>query len=621
MVCKPSLLIAIAALLLYPSAQAKAAADEKSSAILAAVKAATGAARWDALAQLDQRGSLAQGGQAGTWRQSIDLQQGRYASYDTLGGVSGGEGYDGRQGWFMDEKSIVSVRDSVQAEREAATDTYIVRQGWLHAASFDTASIRFMGARKEAGRAWDVVRIVPHGGSAFDLWVDAQRHRIDRIVKQTDDGGTETTWYGDYRPVAGVLLPFFQRVGNGDAQYDTTIRLQQVTVSERAQDRDFRRPASSVRDAHIDQGAPAATVPFTPYGGLIMVDVSINGEQPLPFILDTGGLNLLTPAAAHKLGVDGAGHQAVQGVGEATQSMQLAQVKSYRVGQVELDDQRFLIMALPQLLTDRGEREPIAGLIGYELLRRFVTRIDYDHHTLGFIPIQAFRPATGVASLPLVFNERTPQLKAEVDGVPGIFSLDSGDSGGLTVLEPFAKAHGIRRQGVVMAAQGRGAGGKIGLSEAYVDSLALGPFVIARPLTSFAAPTKGVFASSVLGGNIGYDVLSRFVLTFDYEHRRLYLEPGQRYASSPSHGYCGMGLDRASHDAFVVSSLVPGSPAADAGLRKGDRVTALNGQPASHLGLDELRGLVQQPAGARLVLSVMRGTQTHTYTLVLRERP
>ncbi|WP_158628830.1 aspartyl protease family protein [Dyella choica] len=621
MVCKLLWLIAIASLLLNPFLEARAAADEKSAAILAAVKTATGGARWDALAELDLQGTLAQGGQSGAWRQSNDLRQGRYASYDTLGGVAAGEGYDGRLGWFLDEKSMVSVRESIQAEREVATDAYIVRQGWLHATSFDPASIRFVAVREAAGHAYDVIHIVPQGGSGFELWVDAHRHLIDHIVKQTDDGGTETTWYGDYQPVAGVLLPYLQRIGNGDAQYDTTIHLQQVTASDQAQDDHFQRPASSMHDAHIDQDAPFATVPFTPYGGLIMVDVSINGEKPLPFLLDTGGLNLLTPAAAHKLGIDGAGHLAVQGVGEATQSMQVAQVKSYRLGRVELDEQRFLIVALPPLLTDRGEREPIAGLIGYELLRRFVTRIDYDHHTLGFTAIQAFQAVPEQASLPLVFNERTPQLKAKVDGVPGVFSLDSGDSGGLTVFEPFAKAHGIGKRGPVIASQARGAGGKIGLSEAYVDSLALGPFVISHPLTSFAAPAKGVFASSVLAGNIGYDVLSRFVLTFDYEHRRLYLEQGQRFASSPRHGYSGMGLDRMSHEALVVSSLVPGSPAAAAGLRTGDQVTALNGEPASRIDLDQLRRIAEQPAGSRLVLSVIRGHATRTYTLVLRESP
>lgn len=618
MVCKPFLLIAL--VLMIPLPRAMASPDEKAQAILATVKATTGGRHWDTLAEIDQQGTLEQGGQTGSRRQAMDLQRGRYATYDTLGGEPSGEGYDGRLSWFMDEKSMVSIRESIQAERAAATDAYIVRHGWMRPSSEDPAVIQLVGKRKEAGRDFDVIRITPQGGAGFELWVDAHRHLIDRIVKETDDGGKEITWYSDYRQVAGVLLPYAQRIGNGDAQYDTLIRVQQAKVTA-VEDGHFARPASVVRDAHIDEDARSASVSFTPYGGLIVVDVSVDGAKPLPFVLDTGGLNLLTPEAAHKLGIGGEGHQAVQGVGEATQSMQTAQVKNYRLGKVVLEDQRFLIVELPRLLTDRGEREPIAGLIGYELLRRFVTRVDYDTSTLTFTPIKAFDGTSERVSLPLVFNDRTPQLQAKVDGVPGVFALDSGDSGSLTVFAPFAKAHGIRKQGKVLASEGRGAGGKIGLSEAYVESLALGPFTIAHPLTTFAAPTKGVFASSVLAGNIGYDVLSRFVLTFDYEHRRLYLEPGRRFDEMRRHGYSGLGLDRLSHAVFVVSTLVPGSPAEAAGLRVGDEISVINGEPVSRLGLDDLRRLMQQPAGAHVTLSVVRGDASRTYTLVLRDRP
>jgi hypothetical protein len=621
MVCKPLALMAVALLLVDASPHALAGADQKARAVLAAVKAASGGAHWDELAELDQQGLAAEGGQSGPWRQALDLKRGRYASYSTLGGVAAGEGYDGEHGWFMDEKSMVSVRDAIQARRETATQAYIARQGWLRSASADPASMQFVGLRQEAGHAFAVVRIVPRRGSGIELWVDAQRHLIDRIITSADDGETQTTWYADYRPVAGVLLPYLQRSGNGDAQYDTTIRLQHVTALKTARDADFRRPASAVHDAYIEHGATNASVPFISYGGLIVVAVSIDGAPPLPFVLDTGGLNLLTPAAARKLGIEGLGHQAVQGVGEAVQAMQVAQVKRYRLGQVVLEDQRFLIVSLPQLLTDRGAQEPIAGLIGYELLRRFATRIDYDHHMLTFTPNQAFEGMAGQTPLPLAFNERTPQVTASIDGVPGVFSLDTGDSGGLTVFEPFARAHGIRKLGKVLATQMRGAGGKIVASEAHVETLALGPFSIAHPLATFAAPAKGVFASSVLGGNLGYDVLSQFVLTFDYEHRRLYLQRGQRFASAQSHGYSGLGLDRRDHQTLVVATVAPDSPAQTAGLRVGDQVTAINGTPASQLGLDDLRGLAMQPAGTRVTLYAMRNGVPRTYAVTLQNRP
>lgn len=623
MLCKASWAVLIAVLLCSSSTPVLAFSgpDSPAKAVVAAMKAASGGKHWEALAEIDQQGEIAQGGQTGPWRRCEDLRQGRYTTYATLGGVAGGEGYDGRHGWFMDEKSMVSVRDSIQAQREVTTDAYIARRGWLKASSADAAQMRFLGRRRDAGRNVDGVRITPRGGIPFELWIEEQHHFLDYLVKHTDDGETETIRYTDYRPVAGVLLPYVLRTGNGDAQYDSVVHIQKIVARRSMQEDCFQQPASSVHDAYIEGGAPSASVPFSSYGGLMMVRVSLAGAKPLPFILDTGGLNLLTPEAARTLGIDGKGHQAVQGVGAATQAMQMAQVPAYRIGKVVMEDQRFLIVKLPLLLTDRGKREPIAGLIGYELLRRFATRIDYVRDSLTFTPVGTFHGEAGAVSIPIVFDARTPQITARVDGVAGIFALDSGDSGDLTVFEPFAKAHGIRKLGKALTSKARGAGGTVALSEAYVGSLSIGPFTMTHPLTAFAAPAKGVFASHVLGGNIGYGVLSQFVLTFDYEHRRLYLQRGPRFGKIGRHGYSGVGLDRISHDALVVATLVPGSPGDKAGLRSGDHITAINDVPVSDLGLDAIRRAMQQPAGSRLSMKVLRGQRSRVCTVVLGDRP
>ncbi len=621
MVCKMSSITAALALAMTPLVSVRAAATSapQPELIFAAMKAATGGTHWDAVAELDQQSDIEQGGQKGHCVQYQDLLEGRSMSSCTLGGVQDGQGYDGIISWFMDEKSMVSARESIQAKREAVTDAYIARNGWFRSASADPATMHFVGERHEVGRNFDVVHVVPKGGMAFDAWIDTHSHLLNRVAEDTDDGETQTTWYTDYRSVDGVLVPYAQRVGNGDAQYDMTSHAQQIVARAIPDDARFAMPSSTVRDAHIDGGASSATVPFVPYGGLIMVEVSIDGAKPLPFILDTGGLNLLTPDAAHKLGVAGEGNQAVRGVGEATQSMQIAQIKSYRVGDVTMDDQRFMIVDLPRLLTDRGEHEPIAGLIGYELLRRFATRIDYDKSVLTFTPEALFHGAPRATSIPIVFNDRTPQVEARVNDVPGTFSLDTGDAGNLTVFAPFAKAHAIEPRGKTYASQARGAGGAIGMIEAAVDTFSIGSFTLTHPTTSFAAPTKGGFASNLLAGNIGYGVLSRFIVTFDYERRQLYLQPGDHFAVALPRGRTGVGLDRLSHDAFYVATLVPHSPGDEAGLHVGDLVTAIDQVPVARMGLDDVRRLMQQSAGTRMQMSIMRNSAASLRTLTLRD--
>ncbi|WP_158545018.1 aspartyl protease family protein [Dyella monticola] len=581
------------------------------------MKMASGGAHWDLFKELDQDFAVEQGGQRGRCTEYQDLRSGRYASYCTLAELPNAQGYDGTRAWFMDEKSMVSVRESIQSTREAATDTYLMRNGWFHGASVDPAHMTYVGQRTEAGKIFDVVDVVPEGGLGIEAWIDARSHLLDRVIEDSDDGSKQTTWYSDYRPVDGVMVAFKQRQGMGDPQYDETLQLQHVALRNTADNTHFAMPSSSVHDADIDGGAASTTVSFTPYAGLIMVGVSIDGSAPMPFLLDTGGLNLLTPDAAQRLGLKGAGNQPIQGVGTATQSMQTAQVKSYRVGNVVMRDQPFVIVDLPRLLTDRGAREPIAGIIGYELLRRFVTRIDYDDTSLTFTKVASFHGEPGAADVPIVFNDRTPQVVAKADGNAGTFNLDTGDVGELTLFAPFATSHNIKPLGQVVASGARGAGGKIDTTEAQISSFSIGPFTVLSPRTSFASPAKGAFASSLLAGNIGHGILSRFVVTFDYEHRQLYLQQGRHFAQSQPGNHSGLGLDRTEHDAFQVVMITPGSPSERAQLRVGDRVTAIDGIPVSQLGLDDVQRIMKQPQGTRVQVSVMRGGKMSVHTLLL----
>jgi PDZ domain/Aspartyl protease len=586
-------------------------------AIFDAMKEASGGSRWDAIGELDFTADISEGGLMGHRSFSEDLHTGRNRELYDLGGTSGGDGYDGHDSWFMDEKGIVSVRESVQAKRETATDSYIARNGWFRPSTADPAIKRYLGEQHEAGHTYAVMRVTPHGGNAFDAWIDVDSHLLNRVIEQTDTGQTETTWYLDYKPLAGLLLPFTERTSDGNNQYDTSARFTKIVTLAKVDDKHFDMPASSVRDAYIDGDATSTKVPFESYGGEILVDVSINGAKPMPFLLDSGGLNLLTPDAAQKLGVLGEGRQAVQGVGDTEQSMKSARVKNYRLGAVVLEDQRFLILDLPKILTDRGERTPIAGIIGYELLRRFVTRVDYDEKELTFVSNETFQYTGNGVRLPLQFDDRTPLVVARVDKVPGTFALDTGDMGDLTVFTPFAKAHDISLQGTIFNGRAKGVAGEAALRVGQLGSLSLGPYTLNSPTASLGASKIGEFASKVLAGNIGHGVLSKFVLTFDYAHRQIYVEKSKTFNVIERCGHSGINFDRQRHDRLIVTWVEPKSPAAASGLHVGDQITAINGVPISHMGLDDIRKVTTQPAGAHIQLSALRGNSARQATLIL----
>jgi hypothetical protein len=601
------LLIAMLSWLALASAAASANPPVDPRALFAAMREASGGERWSHVAEIHVEATFTEGGLHGTRHSYRDTRRGRYVTRSDVGVNQGGTGFDGRQSWMQDEKGLVTVLDAASARRQAATDAYLARNGWFSPASQDPAAMAYLGERREDGQRFQRVRITPDHGDPVEAWIDANTHLLARLSRRGDDGQTNTTYYADYRPVDGLRLPFSERDSNGDASYDSTLVTRHVDVLDQAADNDFVQPESLIRDARIAGGAASAQVPFERYGGLILVKLSIDGHAPMPFILDSGGLNLLTPDAARELGIQGKGNQAVQGVGTQTQSLQVADVGSYRLGPVQMDQQRFLIIDLPLLLTDRGDRPAVAGLIGYELLRRFTTRIDYDRQQLTFTAAGSLRNSSGADVLPLSFDGRTPLVHASVNGIDGVFMMDTGDSGELTVFEPFAKAHRIVLGGKVSASHSGGVGGVIENRSGHLASFALGQHALLDPPATFSAPKTGVFASELLAGNIGQGILSRYVMTLDYESRRMQLQRGNGWEKPFEDGpSLGFGLNRISHEQYQVLAVTPSSPARRVGLAAGDIVVALDGVPASRLGLDELRESMRRGGNRGLTVTVLR---------------
>ncbi|HET7269226.1 MAG TPA: aspartyl protease family protein [Oleiagrimonas sp.] len=579
-----------------------------------AMRAASGGDQWSQSGEIDCKGTLQQGGLSGPRRIRADLVAGRYTIKTDVGIQHGTRGFDGHHAWMRDEKGLVQILDGPQASRRAITRAYIARRGWFDPANADHAEMRYFGPVDKRGQTLQRIQITPAGGNTFEAWINADTHLLASIHHPDDTGRTTTIVYTDYRTVDGLRLPFTWHIGNGVAAYDGTFRIHQCQVRPEALDAHFTPPPSTIDDARIIGTKTQTSVPFQSYAGLILVNVSINHAAPMPFILDSGGLNLLTPAAARTLGLDGNGRQSVAGAGSALQSMQVVHVKHYRLGSVQLDQQRFLITRLPLLLTDRGDKPPIAGLIGYELLRRFTTRIDYADHTLTFRPAGQLRDASGPDVVTLTFDGRTPQVRARVDGEAGVFTIDTGASNTLTVFASFAKAHDIRLQGKTGTRHASNVGGTSRSRHGHVARFTIGPYTLADVTAGVSQAESGIFASDVLGGNIGQGIASRFTLTLDYASRRMRLTPNADFDQPFVHDRpsLGLALNRVSHEHFQVIAIKKSSPAESAGLRRGDTVVALDGIAVNEIGLNELKARLGSAARHGLDVTVLRNHRRDT---------
>jgi hypothetical protein len=261
------------------------------------------------------------------------------------------------------------------------------------------------------------------------------------------------------------------------------------------------------------------------------------------------------------------------------------------------------------------------GLVGYELLRRFVARIDYQARQLTLLDPAGFRYQGPGAVLPFVFNDHIPQVDGEVDGLKGKFDLDTGSRASLDLMSPFVKANGlVERYGARMERIGGwGVGGPSRELMARARVLKLGPVEIPGPVTGLSTATKGAFAMPDVAGNVGAGVLSRFTVTLDYGRQQIMLEKNARFARQDPADRSGLWLHLGDR-AFDVVEVVPGTPAAEAGLLAGERILAVDGQSPPALTLPELRRrLREEPAGQALELVVAGPQGQRTIKLVLRD--
>lgn len=88
-----------------------------------------------------------------------------------------------------------------------------------------------------------------------------------------------------------------------------------------------------------------------------------------------------------------------------------------------------------------------------------------------------------------------------------------------------------------------------------------------------------------------------------------------------SHAFLGVSLAPAGTvDGALITSVAPSSPAAGAGLRQGDLVTAVNGRPTRGPG-DLLAAIAAQRPGSKLTLTVDRGSQRQNLMVTLSAQP
>ncbi len=579
---------------------------------------AVGGEAWDEVSSVRIHISVKLPGLEGEATSITDVSTGRFADQAELGPYEFADGFDGNVHWERDPSGQVQVQDS-QGQLEATANeryrrmlAYWYRERW-------PASYGDLGSVSEAERSFQRIEITPEGGRTFELWIDEATGLIDRQVEKV---GTRETidFYTDYREVEGKMIAHRSRQREGDPRYDQTTQLLSIDFNVPVDEARFAMPAPPPPDYRFAGDATSTIVPFRLLNNHTYVEVLFNGQGPFSVILDTGGANVVTPQVAEHLGIDTQGELEVRGVGEQSQDMSLAQLESVAIGDATVDNQMFFVIDFDEL--SRAEGLAVDGLVGYEIFKRFVVRLDYSQSTLTLYDPGSYRYQGNGKPVKFQFDGGTPVVAGAIDGIAGMLTLDTGSRSHISLHAPFVENHGLLQKypEVVEGITGWGVGGPARGRVLRGTSLRIGDDILIRdPVMSLSLQQRGAMTDHYQIANLGAGILSRFNLVFDYQQQVIWFESHAGSLRTDNYDRAGVWLNDVG-DTFEVMGVITGGPAEEAGLQTGDQVLSVDGTASAELFLPDLRvGWRNQPVGSQVQLTVRRGDEVLEPVMQLRD--
>ncbi len=444
------------------------------------------------------------------------------------------------------------------------------------------------------------------------LWFSETTGLLARIDGRNDQREVTTTLH-DWRPGGLRKRSYVNETGVADmpanrirATFDTL--LSNVSVAGLP----FTAPLEGGSPVRWLAGRSPARLPFEYRARHVWLKASVNGGPPEDFLFDTGAsVTVVDSAWAAEQGLKSEGRMQAAGAGAAG-GASFATLGSLTVASaagegVELTGVQVAVLDVNSSFAPLFWRR-MAGVIGYDVISRFVVQLGYDDSLLVLHDPAQWSYAGPETPLPMVMNGTVPGLTGKLDGEDeGLFRLDVGSSSTVDLHAPFAKAKRLLpRLGRTQRVDGVGFGGSFSSEIGRVRRMSLGHYEWDDPIVSVAHATEGAFASEEFAGNIGNRILERFRVTLDYQRRQVILEPGRRYGARDHLTRCGVLLAR--RDGLVsVVSVLAASPADRGGLRAGDRVLAVDGRPIADWDLPQLSALLDDgEPGRRVGFRVLR---------------
>ena len=408
------------------------------------------------------------------------------------------------------------------------------------------------------------------------------------------------------------------------------------------------------------------SVPFKLINNLIFVPIKVNGVE-LNFLLDTGVTETILFSLedkkevlfsnTEKILLRGLGNQvAVEGLKSSNNKLEFSSLK--------MPNHLLYIVLDPEFNLSSHIGIPVNGIVGYQFFRNNLVEINYRKKKITVFkdtPINRKKIEKKFDAMAITVEKFKPYIQGTVTledhSIPVKLLVDIGNSDAVWLFQDRSKFIKIPEKSFDDYL-GKGFSGDVIGKRGKIEKIAMSNFEFNYPIAAFpdSSSIRNVTMVPDRMGSVGGEIMKRFDLVFDYQNEQLFLKKNSNYSQPFSYNKSGVEIQhnglqwvqetvpmemvktpRANSEISVynaktefkykfqlkplyeIAHVRANSPAATAGLLKGDIIIKINNSPTYKYTLQDIISLFRSTVDKWIVLEIERNNEIIKFKFQLND--
>ena len=398
----------------------------------------------------------------------------------------------------------------------------------------------------------------------------------------------------------------------------------------------------------LPQSLEKDKISFKLVNNLVVIPVEVNGTT-LTFLLDTGVSStiMFSVSEVDSLELNNTTSVKLRGLGEGGSITALKSKNNIlKIGKATDNNHTVYVIFDKSLNLSTRMGIPIHGIVGFEFFKNLIVKTNYISKKLIFYNPEMFLPkkCKKCELFDLTFQNKkayinidvtTPEFSKEVT-----LLIDSGSSDALWIFDEKDFIDTTLKK-YFDDFLGQGLSGGIYGKRSKLSKIKIGSFKLNNVKVAF--PNKESMENIKFfkdrDGSLGGEILKRFTIIYDYPNKKISLKKNGKFREPFHYNMSGLTLKHDgvvlvkdknySHSSdkeidgamslslstvysfylvpkYIVSEIREDSPAALAGIFKGDEILSVNGKETYKFELHELIGLFASKSGKKMILRIKR---------------